>query len=49
MQLSQKPKYFYEFFSAFLKFTLNFEPFEKKKTLIADAFAKLQTPKNVFK
>ena len=28
--LSQKPKIFSDFFSAFLKFTLNFEHFQKK-------------------
>ena len=30
MQLSTKRKHFSEFFSAFLKFTLNFDHFEKK-------------------
>ena len=36
--LSQKQKTFSQFFSAFLKSTLNFEHFEKKINLIADIF-----------
>ena len=48
--LSQKPKTFSNFFSAFLKSTLNFGHFQKKKmTLIADVFPKLPTPKKVIK
>ena len=43
--LSQKQKTFFEFFSAFLKSTLNFEHFQKKMTLIADVFPKLASPK----
>ena len=43
--LSQKQKTFSEFFSAFLKSTLNFEHFQKKMTLIADVFPKLPSPK----
>ena len=43
--LSQKQKTFSEFFSAFLKSTLNFEHFRKKMTLIADVFPKLASPK----
>ena len=43
--LSQKQKTFSEFFSPFLKSTLNFERFQKKITLIADVFPKLQSPK----
>ena len=39
--LSQKQKTFSEFFSAFLKFTLNFADFQKKMTLIAHLFPKL--------
>ena len=31
MHLSEKPKTFCQFFIAFLKFTLNFEHFEKNK------------------
>ena len=47
MILSQKQKAFSQFFPAFSKFTLNFENFQKKMTLIADIFPKLCTPKNV--
>ena len=47
--LSQKQKTFSEFFSAFLKSTLNFEHFQKKMTLIADVFPKLPSPKNVIR
>ena len=39
--LSQKQKTFSQFFSAFLKSTLNFADFQKKMTLIADVFPKL--------
>ena len=45
--LSQKQKTFSQFFSAFLKSTLNFEHFQKKMTLIADVFPKLLSPKKV--
>ena len=45
--LSQKQKTFSQFFSAFLKSTLNFEHFQKKDTLIAELFPKLPSPKNV--
>ena len=45
--LSQKQKTFSELFSAFLKPTLNFAPFQKKMTLIADVFPKLPFPKKV--
>ena len=45
--LSQKQKTFSEFFSAFLKFTLNCEHFEKKINLIADIFPKLPSTKIV--
>ena len=48
MQLSQKPKKISEFFSAFLKSSLNFEHFHQKKmSLIADLFPKLWTPENL--
>ena len=48
MQLPQKQKTFFQFFSRFFKSRLNFENFQKKKmTLIADVFPKLLTPKNV--
>ena len=45
--LSQKRKTFSQFFSAFLKSTLNFEHFQKKMTLIAELFPKLPSPKKV--
>ena len=47
--LSQKQKTFSEFFSPFLKYTLNFEHFETKMTLIADVFPKLPSPKKVIR
>ena len=47
--LPQKQKTFFEFFSAFLKSTLNFEHFQKKINLIADVFPKLPSPKNVIR
>ena len=47
--LSQKQKTFSELFSAFLKPTLNFAHFQKKTTLIADAFPKLPSPKQVIR
>ena len=45
--LSQKEKTFFEFFSAFLKSTLNFKNFQKKLTLTADVFPKLPSAKKV--
>ena len=47
--LSQKQETFSQFFSPFLKSTLNFEHFQKKMTLIADVFPKLPSPKNVIR
>ena len=47
--LSQKQKTFFQFFSAFLKSTLNFEQFQRKMTLIADVFPKLPSPKKVIR
>ena len=47
--LSQKQKTFSEFFSPFLKSTLNIERFQKKMTLIADVFPKLPSPKKVIR
>ena len=47
MHLSQKRKIFCEFFFTFSKFRVNFEHFQKKRTVIADVFWKLQTQKNV--
>ena len=49
MHLSQKQKIFSQFFSAFFKSALNFEHFQKKMTLIAYAFPKLTTTKNVLR
>ena len=49
MQLSQKNKDFYQSFSAFSKFALNFEYLQTKKTIIADVFPKSQTQKNLVK
>ena len=47
--LSQKKKTFSQFFSGFLKSTINFVDFQKKMTLIADAFPKLPSPKKVIR
>ena len=47
--LSQKQQAFSQFFSPFLKSTLNFEHFQKKMTLIADVFPKLPAPKMVIR
>ena len=47
MQLWQKQNTFSEFFSKFLKSSLNFEHFQTKKTLIAEVFSKLRTPKKM--
>ena len=47
MQLWQKQKPFSQFFSAFLKSTLNFEHFETNMTLFAYVFRKLETSKDV--
>ena len=47
--LSQKQKTFSEFFSAFLKSTLNFKHFQKKMIVIADVFPKLPSPKKVIR
>ena len=49
MHLSQKQKIFSKFFSAFLKYELNFKHFQKKMTLIAYVFSKLTTTKNVLR
>ena len=47
--LSQKQMSFSQFFSAFLKSTLNFEHFQKKIKLIADVFPKLPFAKKVIR
>ena len=49
MQLFQEQKTFSEFVSAFFKARLNIERFQKKMTLIADAFPILRNPKNEVK
>ena len=49
MQLSQKPKIFSLFFSAFFESVLNFEHFQKKMTLISYVFPKLPTTKDVLR
>ena len=49
MRLSQKEKFFSQFFSAFFKSALNFEHFQKKMTLITYVFPKLTTTKNVLR
>ena len=49
MHLSQKPKIFSEFFSAFLESALNFEHFQKKMTLRGYVFPKLTTTKDVLR
>ena len=47
--LSQKQKTFSQFFSPFLKSTLNFEHFQKNINLIADVFPKLPSRKIVIR
>ena len=47
MHLPEKRKIFCKFFFTFSKFRVNFEHFQKKRTVIADVFWKLQTQKNV--
>ena len=49
MQLFQKQTFISQFVSAFLQSRLNFEHFQNMMTLIADAFVKLRTPKNMVK
>ena len=47
--LSQKQQTFSQFFSAFLKSSLNFEHFQKNMTLIPHVFPKLPSPKKVIR
>ena len=53
MQVSKKQEVFahfflfINFFFAFSKFAFNFEHFQKKLTLVVDAFLNLRTPKDV--
>ena len=49
MHLYQKQKTFSYCFSACLKSSLNFEPFQEKMTLIADLYPILRTPKNLLR
>ena len=49
MLLSQKQNNFSQFISPLLKSTLNFKRFQKKNTVIADVFPKLQTPQKVIR
>ena len=49
MQLSRKQEALSQFFFAFLKSTLNFKDFSKKKTARADVFPQLRAQKNVLK
>ena len=49
MDLSKKRKTFSEFFSAVFESALNFGYFQKKMTLIAYVFPKLQTTKHVIR
>ena len=49
MHLCQKQNIFSRFSAAFLKSELNLEYFQKKMTLIAYAFQKLATTKNVLR
>ena len=49
MQLSKKKNPFFSSFFASLKSTLNFDHFQKKMTLIADVYSKLQTPQEVLR
>ena len=47
MQLSQKLNFFSDFLAQLLKPISNFKHFQKKVTLIAYAFPKLETEKDV--
>ena len=49
MHLSQKQKIFSQFFFAFFESALNSEHFQRKMTLIAYVFPKIQTTKNVLR
>ena len=49
MLLSPKRNIFSQFFSAFFESALNFEYFQKKLTLIAYLFPKLQTTKDMLR
>ena len=49
MHLSQKPKIFSQFFSAFFESALHFQNYQKKLTLIAYVFPKLPNTKHVLR
>ena len=49
MYFSKKQNISSQSFSAFSKFALNLQQFQKKLTLMASAFLKLPTPKNVLR
>ena len=49
IQLSQKQKTFSQFFSAYLKSTLNFKYFQRKMSCIADLLPKLPSPKKAIR
>ena len=49
MHLSQKQNNFSQYFSEFFESALNFEHFQKKITVIAYAFPKLPTMKDVLR
>ena len=49
MHLSEKQKYFSDFFCAFFKSTLNFERSKKRVILITYVFLNLRTPENVIR
>ena len=46
-KLSKKPPIFFNIFFEFLELEINFQCFEKKKSLIAQVFLKLLTPRDV--
>ena len=47
MELPRKQKKISDFFTAFCKSRLNFEPIQKKMTLIPNVYPKVRTSKNV--
>ena len=49
MQLSEKEKLFFRFFSQFLNLDRILKILKKKMTLIADVFLDLRTPQNLIR
>ena len=47
--LPEQQNLFFQFFSAFMEYALNFEHIQKKMTLIAYVFPKLPTTKDVLR